>query len=146
MVQTLSIQQVLQLSPIAAKAASAEYIRAHEVAYSFNRHLQKIAAREGDLARAIEKTPSEVPMHKGNERRRRSGRRVSDRKGYHRRLSDRGYQRRTWDRGLSRRASDKGYLRRATDKVYYKRRVTGKKGARLFAATQGKGGRIDIIT
>ncbi|VAX19328.1 hypothetical protein MNBD_NITROSPINAE04-1584, partial [hydrothermal vent metagenome] len=53
MVESLGMQQVLQLSSVVEKAQMAQQSKGAEVARAFDRELEKQTAREGDKTQAV---------------------------------------------------------------------------------------------
>lgn len=60
MVESIGMQQVLQLSAVVEKAHMAQQTVGSEVARSFEKELKKKAEREGDQTQAVNETPEEL--------------------------------------------------------------------------------------
>lgn len=62
MVESLGMQQVLQLSSMASRTQMAQQGQAGEVARAFDKELAKLTDREADQAHQIDKTPAEMQV------------------------------------------------------------------------------------
>lgn len=122
MVNLIGIQQTLQLSPVVAKEARRHTTKVSEAAHSYKGKVEKATARATDKAVGVTGVSAETPYYEvaKRDRRRRRGRRESDRKGFRRRAGDGFRLRRGGDKVIPRRGSDKRRpQRRATDRRWW---------------------------
>ncbi len=68
MVESLGMQQVLQLSSVVEKAQMAQQSKGAEVARAFDRELEKQTAREGDKTQAVNETPEDMEVREDESR------------------------------------------------------------------------------
>jgi len=69
MVESVGMQQVLQLTSVAVKAQMATQVQAPEVARAFDKELEKQTDREADKAHEIKDTPEEKTIREDGQER-----------------------------------------------------------------------------